>query len=140
MEARYTDFDEALAAARREGKPVLIDFTGYGCVNCRKMEAAVWTDPAVARLLTEDYVLVSLYVDDKKPLPEPIKVVENGVERTLRTVGDRWSYLQRTRFKANTQPFYIAVDANGQPLSGSYSYNEDVAAYVRFLQQPLKKK
>ena len=140
VEARYTDFDEALAAARREGKPVLIDFTGYGCVNCRKMEAAVWTDPTVARLLTEDYVLVSLYVDDKKPLPEPIKVVENGVERTLRTVGDRWSYLQRTRFKANTQPFYIAVDANGQPLSGSYSYNEDVAAYVRFLQQPLKKK
>ena len=138
VEARFTDYDEAVAAARREGKPMLLDFTGFGCVNCRKMEAAVWTDPTVAQLLTEDYILVSLYVDDKKPLEKADTVNENGKERVLRTVGDRWSYLQRTLFGANTQPFYIAVDADGHVLTESYSYDEDIAAYIRFLRKGLE--
>ena len=138
VEARFTDYNEAVAAARREGKPMLLDFTGFGCVNCRKMEAAVWTDPTVAQLLTEDYILVSLYVDDKTPLEQVDTVKENGKERVLRTVGDRWSYLQRTMFGANTQPFYIAVDADGHPLAGSYSYDEDIAAYIRFLRKGLE--
>ena len=139
VEARFTNYEEALAAAKKERKPVLIDFTGYGCVNCRKMEAAVWTDPSVAQLLTEDYILVSLYVDDKTPLAQPDTIQENGKERILRTVGDHWSYLQRTKFGANTQPFYIAVDAEGNPLTGSYSYDEDIPAYVRFLQAGLNR-
>ena len=105
VEAKYTDYDAGMAAARAQGKPVMVDFTGFGCVNCRKMEASVWTDPKVADILNNDYVLISLYVDDKTPLPEPIQVVENGQQRTLRTVGDKWSYLQRTKVGANTQPF-----------------------------------
>ena len=105
VEAKYTDYDAGMAAARAQGKPVMVDFTGFGCVNCRKMEASVWTDPKVADILNNDYVLISLYVDDKTPLPEPIQVVENGQQRTLRTVGDKWSYLQRTKGGATTQPF-----------------------------------
>ena len=134
VEARFTDYDAALAAARAEGKPVLIDFTGFGCVNCRKMEAAVWTDPRVAERLTKDFVLVSLYVDDKTPLPEPIEVTDaRGEKRTLRTVGAKWSHLQSQKFGANAQPFYIIVDADGRPLSESRAYNEDVEAYLEWL-------
>ena len=115
----------------------MLDFTGYGCVNCRKMEAAVWTDHQVAEIMNEKYVLITLYVDDKTPLQEQITVEENGQKRTLRTVGDKWSYLQRSKFGANAQPFYVLVDNAGHPLTQSYSYNEDVTAYVRFLQQGL---
>ena len=128
-----------MAAARLEGKPALIDFTGFGCVNCRKMEAAVWTDATVADLLNNKYVLISLYVDDKTPLAEPMTVEENGQQRTLRTVGDKWSYLQRYKFGANTQPFYVAVDTDGKPLSPSRSYDEDVSEYVDFLNSALNK-
>lgn len=120
------------------GKPVMIDFTGYGCVNCRKMELAVWTDPTVSKLLNEDYVLITLYVDEKTKLPEPVKVMENGTERTLRTVGDKWSYLQRSKFGANAQPFYVLLDNEGMPLNKSYSYDEDIQKYVEFLQTGLK--
>lgn len=134
---RFRDYEAAMAAARLEGKPVMIDFTGYGCVNCRKMEAAVWTDAQVAALLNDKYVLVSLYVDDKTPLPAPMEVSENGQRRTLRTVGDKWSYLQRHKFGANTQPFYVLVDAEGKPLEGSRSYDEDINAYVQYLQTGL---
>ena len=95
---RFTDYEQAMAAAAAEGKPVMIDFTGFGCVNCRKMEAAVWTDPQVADKLNNDFVLVSLYVDDKTPLDKPMEVMENGKKRTLRTIGDKWSYLQRNKF------------------------------------------
>ena len=138
VEARYNDFDEALAAARRENKPILIDFTGFGCVNCRKMEAAVWTDPSVANLLNDDYILISLFVDDKTPLPEQMEVTEeNGQKRTLRTVGDKWSYLQRSKFGANAQPFYVALDNEGNPLTGSAVYDEDIAKYVDFLKAGL---
>lgn len=134
VEAKYHDFEAGMAAAKAEGKPVMIDFTGFGCVNCRKMEAAVWTDPKVADMLNEKYVLISLYVDDKTPLPEPITVTENGQQRTLRTVGDKWSYLQRVKFGANTQPFYVLIDNEGKPLAGSRSYDEDINAYIDYLQ------
>lgn len=138
VEPKYTDYDLGMAAAKAQGKPVMIDFTGFGCVNCRKMEAAVWTDPSVADKLTKDYVLISLYVDDKTKLPEPIEVKDNnGQLRTLRTIGDKWSYLQATKFGANAQPFYVTVDNNGDPLSGSFTYKEDVPAYLDFLNKGL---
>ena len=126
-----------MAAARAEGKPVLLDFTGHGCVNCRKMEAAVWTDPTVASMLNNDFILISLYVDDKTPLAQPMEVTYNGATRTLRTVGDKWSYLQAHKFGANAQPYYIAVDNAGQPLNHPYGYKEDVPAYTDFLQAAL---
>ncbi len=138
VHARFDDYDEAMNYARRVGKPVMLDFTGYGCVNCRKMEAAVWTDPTVSRLMTEEYVLVTLFVDNKTPLPEHIKVMENDRERTLRTVGDKWSYLQRSKFGANAQPFYVLIDNEGKPLNKSYSYDEDVSKYVDFLETGLR--
>ena len=131
---RFHDFEAGMAAARLEGKPVMIDFTGYGCVNCRKMEAAVWTDATVADLLNNKYVLISLYVDDKTPLTEPMTVTDtDGSQRTLRTVGDKWSYLQRHKFGSNTQPMYILLDNEGKPLTGSRSYDEDINEYVDFL-------
>ena len=131
---RFHDFEAGMAAARLEGKPVMIDFTGYGCVNCRKMEAAVWTDATVADLLNNKYVLISLYVDDKTPLTEPLTVTDtDGSQRTLRTVGDKWSYLQRHKFGSNTQPMYILLDNEGKPLTGSRSYDEDINEYVDFL-------
>jgi len=135
VEARFTDYETGMAAARAEGKPVFIDFTGFGCVNCRKMEAAVWTDPRVADKLKNDYVLISLFVDDKTPLAEPIEVTDaQGNKRTLRTVGAKWSYLQSHKFGANAQPFYVVLDpSTGKPLSGSRAYDEDVAAYLVFL-------
>ena len=138
VEARFTDYEQGMAAAKAEGKPVMIDFTGFGCVNCRKMEAAVWTDPRVQSLLNNDYVLISLYVDDKTPLAQPIEVTENGKRVKLRTVGDKWSYLERTKIGANTQPFYVLLDHEGHPLNGLRSYDEDIDEYIRFLQQGLK--
>ena len=138
VHAKFNDFDAGMEYARQQGKPVMIDFTGYGCVNCRKMELAVWTDPTVSKLLNEDYVLITLYVDEKTKLPEPVKVMENGTERTLRTVGDKWSYLQRSKFGANAQPFYVLLDNEGMPLNKSYSYDEDIQKYVEFLQTGLK--
>ena len=139
VEARFTDYEQGMAAAQAEGKPVIIDFTGFGCVNCRKMEAAVWSNPQVADMLNNQYVLISLYVDDKTPLPQPIEIAENGQQRTLRTVGDKWSYLQRTKFGANAQPFYVLLDDKGQPLAPSRSYDEDIAAYLQFLHQGLSR-
>lgn len=138
VHAKFQDFDAGMEYARQQGKPVMIDFTGYGCVNCRKMELAVWTDPQVSKMLKDDYVLITLYVDEKAKLPEPIKIMENGKERTLRTVGDKWSYLQRSKFGANAQPFYVLIDNEGNPLNKSYSYDEDVAKYIDFLQTGLK--
>ena len=138
VKARFHDYEEGMAYAQAQGLPVMVDFTGHGCVNCRKMEAAVWTDVKVAELLNEKYVLITLYVDDKTPLQEPVVVTENGAERRLRTVGDKWSYLQRSKFGANAQPFYVLLDNEGMPLNKSYSFNENVADYVTFLQQGLK--
>ena len=138
VEPKFKDFEAGMAYARSVGKPVMIDFTGFGCVNCRKMEAAVWTDNKVRSLIDKDYVLISLYVDDKTPLPTPIEVQENGKTTKLRTVGDRWSYLQRTKFGANAQPFYVLLDGKGNPLTASRSYNENVGEYVKFLETGLQ--
>ena len=139
VEAHFNDYDEGMQYAAAHRMPVMLDFTGYGCVNCRKMEAAVWTNPQVSGLMKEKYVLITLYVDDKTPLPEKLVVKENGVDVTLRTVGDRWSYLQRSKFGANAQPFYVLLGNDGHPLAGSYSYNEDVAAYRNFLEEGLQR-
>ncbi len=138
VHAQFDDYDLGMAYARQHGKPVMLDFTGYGCVNCRKMELAVWTDNRVSDLINNDYILITLYVDNKTPLPAPMKVVENGKERTLRTVGDKWSYLQRVKFGANAQPFYVLIDNDGQPLNKSYSYDEDIPAYIDFLETGLE--
>ena len=138
VHAKFTDYEAGMEYARMNNKPVMLDFTGYGCVNCRKMELAVWTDQKVSKLITEDYVLITLYVDDKTKLAEPITVNENGKERTLRTVGDKWSYLQRSKFGANAQPFYVLVDNEGMPLNKSYSYDEDINLYIDFLETGLK--
>ena len=139
VEAKYTNYEEGMAAARAQGKPVFVDFTGFGCVNCRKMEAAVWTDPRVAEKLTKDFVLISLFVDDKTPLAEPFEVTdEQGNTKTLRTVGAKWSYLQSHKFGANAQPFYVMLDpATGKPLSGSRAYDEDIDKYLDFLSTGL---
>lgn len=137
IEAKFTDYEAGMAYARQTGKPVMVDFTGHGCVNCRKMELAVWHDAKVRDLLTKDYVLISLYVDEKAPLPAPMEVEENGQTTTLRTIGDKWSYLQRSKFGANAQPFYVLLDNNGHPLNTSYSYDEDVDKFVKFLKTGL---
>ena len=137
---RFKDYEAGMAAARLEGKPVMVDFTGFGCVNCRKMEAAVWTDAKVADLLNQKYVLISLYVDDKTPLPQQMEVTDtDGSKRTLRTVGDKWSYLQRHKFGSNTQPMYILLDNDGMPLTGSRSYDENISEYIDFLNAGLEK-
>ena len=138
VHARFDDYDLGMEYARQHGKPVMLDFTGYGCVNCRKMELAVWTNPKVSDIINNDYVLITLYVDNKTPLPSPVKIVENGTERTLRTVGDKWSYLQRVKFGANAQPFYVLIDNEGKPLNKSYSYVEDIPKYIEFLQTGLE--
>lgn len=138
VHAKFDDYELGMEYARQHNKPVMLDFTGYGCVNCRKMELSVWTDPKVSSIINSDYVLITLYVDNKNPLPKPVKIMENGTERTLRTVGDKWSYLQRVKFGANAQPFYVLVDNEGRPLSKSYAYNEDVAKYIEFLQTGLE--
>ena len=139
VEAVYTDYESGMEAARKAGKPVMLDFTGFGCVNCRKMEAAVWPDAKVRQLMTEDFVLISLYVDDKTPLSETREVTESdGTTRKLRTVGDLWSYLQRSKFGAQTQPFYVLVDHEAHPLAPAYSYDEDIEKYVRWLEDGLQ--
>lgn len=139
VEAPFKDYEQGMAFAKEQQKPVIIDFTGFGCVNCRKMEAAVWTNEDVARRLTQDYVLISLYVDDKTPLPQPIEVEVNGQKRTLRTIGDKWSHLQATKFGANTQPFYVLLDEEGKPLGPSRSYDEDIQEYINWLDAGLTK-
>ena len=138
VHAKFDDYDLGMEYARQHGKPVMLDFTGYGCVNCRKMELAVWTNPKVSDIINNDYVLITLYVDNKTPLPSPVTSVENGTERTLRTVGDKWSYLQRVKFGANAQPFYVLIDNEGKPLNKSYSYDEDIPKYIEFLQTGLE--
>lgn len=137
VHAHYTDYEEGMAAAKRLGKPVMVDFTGWGCVNCREMESKVWIDPKVRDIMNNDYVLISLYVDEKAKLPEKITMTENGQQRVLRTIGDKWSYLQRVKFGANAQPFYVLLDNEGNPLNGSYSHDEDIDKYVEFLQTGL---
>ena len=137
VHAKYLDYESGMTYAKQVGKPVLIDFSGYGCVNCRKMEASVWTDPRVKDMLDNDYILITLMVDDKTKLPEIIEVEENGKITKLKTIGDKWSYLQRHKFGANAQPYYIALDNEGNPISSSYAYDENVDLYLDFLQSGL---
>ena len=137
VHAKFDDYDAGMAYARQVGKPVIIDFSGYGCVNCRKMEAAVWTDANVKGMLENDYVLITLMVDEKAPLPQPLEVEENGQKVKLRTVGDKWSYFQRMKFGANAQPFYVLLDHQGKPLAPSRAYDEDIPAYLDFLKGGL---
>jgi thiol:disulfide interchange protein DsbD len=139
VRAQFDDYESGMAYAGRVNKPVIIDFSGFGCVNCRKMEAAVWTDPEVKRLLEDKYVLITLFVDDKTRLPEPVEIEEYGRVRKLKTVGDKWSYLQRSKFGANAQPFYVLLDNRGKPLAPSYAYDEGISRYVQFLQNGLKR-
>ncbi len=138
VHAPFDDYESGMAYAKRVNKPVMIDFSGFGCVNCRKMEASVWTDPKVKQLLENDYVLITLFVDDKTRLPETVEIEEYGKTRKLKTIGDKWSYLQRSKFGANAQPFYVLLDNEGKPLGPSYAYDEDVAKYIKFLQDGLR--
>lgn len=137
--AQVDSFEEGMELGNKLHKPVLIDFSGYGCVNCRKMEAAVLTDSEIKNSIDNDFVFVTLMVDDKKELPQPVKVKElNGQEITLRTYGDKWSYLQRTKFGANAQPYYVIVNDEGAPLNHSFEYKEDIPAYRQFLKTGLE--
>ena len=134
VHAKSLDYETGMAYAKQVNKPVLIDFSGYGCVNCRKMEASVWTDPRVKSLIDDEFVLITLMVDDKTKLPEIIEVEENGRTTKLKTIGDKWSYLQRHKFASNSQPFYVVLDTDGKPLSPSYAFDENIDNYVEFLQ------
>ncbi len=134
----FDDYEEGMAYAKEHNLPVLMDFTGYGCVNCRKMEAAVFDNPRVREIIEKDFVLIELMVDDKTKLPETIYVNENGTERPLRTIGDRWSYLQRYKFGANSQPYYIVLDEAGMPMSNSQANDEDVEKFDKFLEEGKK--
>ena len=134
-QVEYDDFDEGMKAAAAQGKPVFIDFSGHGCVNCRKMEGAVLDEAKVKKMISEDFVTIKLMVDDKTPLQQPMVVQENGKQTTLTTVGDKWSYLQRHKFNSNSQPYYVVLDQQGALLSGPFAYNEDVDAFIAFLKR-----
>jgi len=133
VHAKFADYDAGMDYANKHDMPVVVDFSGYGCVNCRKMEASVWTHPKVKELLENKYVLITLFVDDKTPLDEPYTIEENGKVRKIRTVGDKWSYLQRHKFGANAQPFYVMLDAQGMPLNNSYSFDESAENFINWL-------
>jgi thiol:disulfide interchange protein DsbD len=139
VRAHSDDYEAGMQYAAKVGKPAVIDFTGFGCVNCRKMEAAVWTNVRVRNLLENDYVLISLFVDDKTKLAQPVEIEENGKKRTLKTIGDKWSYLQRVKFGANAQPFYVILDNSGFPLAPSYAFDEDIQKYIDFLENGKKR-
>ena len=139
VRAKFFDYEEGMEYARKNRKPVMIDFTGYGCVNCREMEAAVWSDPRVKRIIDNNYVLISLYVDDKTKLDRVMEITENGKIRKLRTVGDKWSYLQRHKFGKNAQPFYVLLDNNGMPVAPPHAYDKNIEKYILFLQKGLEK-
>ncbi|MBQ8387242.1 MAG: thioredoxin family protein [Paludibacteraceae bacterium] len=129
----FTDYDEGMAYAKENNMPVFLDFNGFGCVNCRKMEAAVLSKPEVAEHMHK-YVLISLIVDDKTKLPEPITVEENGKTVTLKTIGDKWSYVQRTEYQSNAQPYYMQLDADGNRIvETSYAYDEDIEKFLNWL-------
>ena len=129
----FTDYEEGMAYAKENNMPVFLDFNGFGCVNCRKMEAAVLSKPEVAEHMHK-YVLISLIVDDKTKLPEPITVEENGKTVTLKTIGDKWSHMQRAHYQSNAQPYYVQLDADGNRIvEGSYAYDEDIQKFLNWL-------
>ncbi|MCH5346972.1 MAG: thioredoxin family protein [Muribaculaceae bacterium] len=133
----YDDFEEGMKAGAKEGKPVLIDFSGYGCVNCRKMEGAVLDEAEVHSMITDNFVVIKLMVDEKKELPQPMTVEENGRQVVLKTYGDRWSYLQRYKFSANAQPYYVILNDKGELISGPFSYDENIPRFVQFLEKGI---
>ncbi|MBR4269648.1 MAG: thioredoxin family protein, partial [Prevotella sp.] len=139
LPAHYTSYEEGMAAAEMTGKPVLLDFTGYGCVNCRKMESAVWGTPRVRKIINKDYLVIMLHVDDRTPLPSPQRITVNGKERILRSMGDMWSYLESYKFGNISQPFQVILTPDGKPLTSSYGYDEDIDKYVRYLKLGLAK-
>ena len=134
----FHDFDEGMAYANENNRPVLVDFSGYGCVNCRKMEGAVFDTQEVSSIIKEKFVLITLMVDDKTSLEKNIEVNENGKAVMLKTIGDKWSYLQRSKFAANSQPYYVMLDNEGKPLASPYYYDENVAKFVEWLNSGLK--
>ena len=134
----YDDFEEGMRAGVREGKPVLIDFSGHGCVNCRKMEGAVLDDSNIKTMINDNFVVIKLMVDEKAPLPSPMTVTEYGKEVTLHTYGDKWSYLQRSKFNANAQPYYVILNDAGELLSGPFSYDENIPSFAAFLEKGIK--
>lgn len=135
VHAEFSDYEAGMKYAAEKGKPVVVDFSGYGCVNCRKMEASVWTHPRVKELLENDYVLITLFVDDKTPLDNPYTIEENGKTRNIRTVGDKWSYLQRIKFGANAQPYYVMLDNNGLPLNSPFTFDENPDNFISWLEK-----
>lgn len=135
----FDDYDKGMAYAQESGKPVLLDFSGYACVNCRKMEGAVFDNASVRGIISENYVLIKLMVDDKTDLPRPLTVVEDGREMTLDTYGEKWAYLQRHKFGINSQPYYILLDNSGKPLNGPRVYDENVADFVAWLEEGIEK-
>ena len=137
VHAGFSDFDEGMQYAKHNNKPVMVDFSGYGCVNCRKMEAKVFTDPKVKTALEKEYVLITLFVDDNTDLDKPYEVQENGRKTKLKTVGDKWSYLQRHKFGTNSQPYYVTLDNEGYPIGPSYAYDENIEKYIKFLETGL---
>jgi thiol:disulfide interchange protein DsbD len=139
VHAKFTDYEQGMAYAAQVGKPAVIDFTGFACVNCRNMEVAVWIDPRVKDILENDVVLISLWVDDKTPLAQPYEVTENGKIQKINTIGDKWSYLERVKFGANAQPFYLILDGNGNPLNKSYVYDKDKEAFIKWLKTGINK-
>ncbi|MFV0392022.1 MAG: cytochrome c biogenesis protein CcdA [Paludibacteraceae bacterium] len=136
---KFKEYELGMQYAAQQGKPVIIDFTGFGCVNCRKMEASVWTDPRVADRLNNEFVLISLYVDDKQPLEKPYEVEENGKIRKIRTIGDKWSYLQRHKFGANAQPFYVMLDADAKPMTKFLEFQEKPSDFLKWLDSGVTK-
>lgn len=140
VHAPFDDYDQGMRYARQVGKPVIVDFTGWGCVNCRKMENAVWIDPRVRDYLLNKYVLISLYVDDKTDLPESevFEVKENGKTKEITTVGKKWSYMQRSKFGKNSQPFYVILDHDGNLLTAPMAFNTNIAEYIQFLKDGLE--
>ncbi len=138
-QSEFEDYEAGMAAAAQQGKPAFLDFSGYGCVNCRKMEGSVFEDAGVKKTIAENFVTIKMMVDDKKKLDKPMVVTENGKQVTLTTVGDKWSYLQRHKFNSNSQPYYVILDAQGNLLSGPFAYKEDVKAFQEFLDKGNKK-
>lgn len=140
VHAKFDDYDAGMSYSKTVGKPVIVDFTGWGCVNCRKMENSVWIDSRVREHLLNDYVLISLYVDDKTEYPESeiMEVVENGETKRLTSVGKKWSYLQRYKFGNNSQPYYVILDHDGNPLNAPRAFDTDIDEYIKFLQSGIK--
>ena len=135
----WDDFEKGVAQAAQSGKPIFLEFSGYGCVNCRKMETAVMDVEEVKRNLKENFVHIRLMVDDKANLAQPITIEHNGKKRTLNTVGDKWSYLQEVKFNSNSQPYYVVLNSKGELMSGPFVYKEDIQGFIDFLNRGKKK-